>query len=219
VLDASRIEPRTLVYSATLRDGSLTRTFGERAVRVARTVYNGVPALQLLETYGTGPTAGADTMVVDAQTLRPLHWGSYAQGGLSKLLAEFRGDSIFGGISAPHGRRSIAGVFPPGTLHSAAMTETLLGLYPVDAGWRDSLTLSAIELGTTTVLRAEAAVLAEERIETLTGAYATWMVTVTTTEGEVTYWIDKAQRFVVRSSRLLPDRGNVLIYELTGISR
>ena len=69
------------------------------------------------------------------------------------------------------------------------------------------------------MLRGEAAVLAEERIETPAGAFATWMITVTTPAGEVTYWVDRAQRLVVRSSRLLRDRGTVLVYELTRLSR
>lgn len=218
-LDGTRLAPRALHYTASLQSGPMFRRVGDRTVRVERSTYTGFATWTIRESFGTGATAGADSIILEFATLRPMHWGGYAQGGLSRLSVEFRSDSLFGGITAPQGRRSLGGAVPRGALLSAAMTETLLPLYPLGPGWRDSITAVAMEVGTTEYARGEAAVLAEERVVTPAGTFECWLVSYATPGGEVSYWIDRTQRIVVRSARLLRDRGEVLVYELARIER
>ena len=78
----------------------------------------------------------ADSLYATYTGLNPLHWSAVQ--GSARLATEFRGDTTFGGTSAPPGRRSIVAALPGGTIVSGAMLETVLRLLPLTITWEDS---------------------------------------------------------------------------------
>jgi hypothetical protein len=216
-LEGTRLQPGSFTYRASLRLADSTRFLGDRVVRIAQTNYAGTGAWLLLETRGARENLLVDSLLVDIATLQPMHWGSLQ--GFTTLAAEFRGDSLFGGIAAPSGRRTLMLGFPPGALFTDAQTEAVLSLFPLAADWRDSIAVMVTGVGRTTAIRAEVAVLGEERITTPSGTFDCWLVTLTSDVGATTYWVSKRDRLVVRSMRLVPESGGLLIYELSRADR
>jgi hypothetical protein len=218
VLDASRLRPGSLVYTAHLRRADSTFNIGERTLSVVATTYAGIDAWLLLETT-TGPPqyALSDSVVVDRSTLRLMHWGSYVD--FTRAVAEFRSDSMFGGVTSPASRRTIIAPMPGNTLLTASVTEAALSIYPLIPDLRDSVTVAVIDPARTLTVRAEVAVVGEERVTVAAGTFDCWLVALTTDNGGPTYWVAKNDGTVVRSSRIVPESGGMLTYELARVTR
>jgi hypothetical protein len=224
--DASKLDPVVLTYIATLRQGTdSARSLGERSVQLARTMYAGQQAWEIVETHGAGANASVDTLVTDYTTLMPLHWGATQQmptsgtmGAAARVVIEFRADSMIGVISAPSGRRTIVAPMPGGALLTAAHTETALRALPIGAGWRDSVSVVVTDVAKTTVVPAAVTVTGEEQLLTTAGTYDCWVVLLATDVGQTRYWVAKADRIVVKTSQVLPESGDVLEYSLTRLS-
>src|SRR5205085_11703974 len=106
--------------------------------------------LLLVETRsGDGIPAG-DSLYAGVSDLHPLHWDATL--GSARLAAEFRGDTVFGGTSAPGGRRSIVAAIPAGTLVNAAMLESILRVLPLQTGWDDSTNTISVVLSGNAVI-------------------------------------------------------------------
>ena len=218
VLDAARLQPTTLVYQASLKRGDSTRVLGERSVALASAVYGGQGAWLIVErTQGAAQYALLDSLWVERATMHPLHWSTYAD--FTRVIAEFRADSVFGGVTSPAGRRTIVADLPASALVTAGMSEIALPLYPLAAGFSDSVSVVATDLARMVVLRGALDVLGEERITVPAGTFETWLVSLTTDAGGPTYWVAKKEGIVVRSTRLVPETGALLAYDLTAISR
>jgi hypothetical protein len=218
VLDGARVRPGSLVYNASLRRADSTVSIGERTVSVVPMSYAGIDAWLLLETT-TGPPqyALSDSLVVERATLRLMHWGSYVD--FTRGVAEFRSDSMFGGVTSPASRRTIIAPMPGNTLLTASVTEIALSIYPLALDLRDSVTVGMIDPARTMTARAEVAVLGEERVTVGAGTFDCWLVALTTDAGGPTYWVAKNDGMVVRSSRIVPESGGMLTYELVRVSR
>jgi hypothetical protein len=216
-LDASRLQPLTLTYAATLRNGDTTRVLGDRTIQIAPMNYGGTPAWLLLETRGAGENSLADSLVVARTQLEPIHWASTL--GRSRIGAEFRSDSVFGVLSTPAGRRTMIGDLPGTALLTSSMTEAALSLYPLALNWRDSVLVAVTNAPRTLVLHAEVAVVGEARVTVPAGAFDCWIVTLTTEAGGPTYWVSKRDRVVVRSAQRVPESGGMLTYELARLGR
>jgi hypothetical protein len=217
-LDGTRLRPATLTYVATIRRDDSTRVVGDRSVAITEMLHFGFPAWQIVEsTSAPQPYALADTTIVERATLRLLHWGSYVD--FTRVVADFRSDSIFGGITTPVGRRTMVGDLPATAWITAAQTEAAISVYPLIPDLRDSVTIVATETSRSTTLRAELAVLGEERVTVPAGSYDCWIVTLTTDAGGPTYWVAKRDGVIVRSLRMLPENGGMLVYDLAKLSR
>lgn len=223
--DGAQLSPVILTYIATLQQGLDTRSLGERAVRLTKTIYAGLSAWEIVETHGAGSNASVDTLIADFQTLYPLHWGATQQMPTSqtssvaaRVAVEFRADSMIGIMMAPSGRRTIVAPMPGGAYLTAAHLETAMRVLPVTLGWRDSVSIVVTDLGRTTVVPGEVAVTGEEKLQTTAGSFDCWIVNLVTEVGRTDYWVSKADRIVVKTSQVLPESGDVLVYLLTGIS-
>ncbi|HEY4137676.1 MAG TPA: hypothetical protein VGN65_04435, partial [Casimicrobiaceae bacterium] len=115
--DVRSLRPSEFVYQTTIERDVSTILLGTRTVTVLPTMYSGAPAWLLLETRAGDGIPATDSLVADMQSLHPIHWSSTL--GRARVGAEFRGDSAFGGLSAPATRRSIVVSTPPGTLISS----------------------------------------------------------------------------------------------------
>ncbi len=217
--DVRSLRPTELVYQTTMERDVSTILLGTRTVTVAPTMYGGGPAWLLLETRSGDGIPAIDSLVADLQTLRPIHWSSTL--GRARVGAEFRGDSAFGGLSAPATRRSIVVSTPPGTLVSSPMLETELRLFPLQPAWEDSTNTLAITLGGTVVLPTRISVIGEDNVRVPAGQFDCWVVSVhagDTARG--LYWVSKRDPIVVRSALDVPTMGGAqLVSALTRVTR
>jgi hypothetical protein len=204
--DARALRPGSFVFQTTIERDASTIIIGTRTVAVTQTSYGGSPAWLLLETRADDGIPAADSLFVDALSLRPIHWSSTL--GRARVGAEFRGDTAFGAMSAPATRRSIVLGMPAGTMINAAMLETELRLLPLQAAWEDSTTTFVATLAATVLLPTRISVIGEDRVRVPAGQFDCWVVSVhagDTARG--LYWVTKQSPIVVRSALDVPAMG------------
>jgi hypothetical protein len=223
-LNTAALVPGQFVYQTTLERDSGTMALGFRTVSASLSSYAGSPAWLLVESRFGDAIPATDSLFISFPDLRPTHWASTLGG--ARLGVEFRGDSAFGGTTAPAGRRSMVAAVPAGTLVNAAMLETVLRLLPLQSGWEDSTTTLSVSLNGNLVLPTRLSVIGEDRIRVPAGTFDCWVVAVHADPGRGLYWVTKRDPIVVRSSLDVPSMGRgadgggaQLISALTRISR
>lgn len=216
--DPGALRSGQYVYQTTLERDAGTTILGTRTISASLATYAGTPAWLLLETrFGDG-TPYTDSLFTDLSGLRPMHWSAAL--GSSRLVAEFRGDTVFGATSAPAGRRSMIGVVPNGAIVSTAMLETVMRLLPLQIAYEDSATIVSVTLGSNASLPARLAVIGEDRVRVPAGTFDCWVVSVRADPGRSLYWVTKRDPIVVRAALDVPSFGGAqLIYALTRIGR
>jgi hypothetical protein len=204
-VDARALRGGQFVYQTTLERDVSTTPLGRRTVTVSQATYGGAPAWLMLETRSGDGIPASDSLFADPATLRPSHWSSML--GPARLAAEFRGDSAFGAMSAPQGKRSIVAAVPGGTVVSAAMLETMLRLLPLRATWEDSTTTLTVSPSGNAVLPTRIAVIGEDRVRVPAGTFDCWVVAVHADGARGLYWVTKRDPIVVRSALDVPALG------------
>ncbi|HVX40141.1 MAG TPA: hypothetical protein VHB25_11250 [Gemmatimonadaceae bacterium] len=218
-IDAMALRPTQLLYQMLLERDNGSTILGTRTIDVSRTTYVGTPAWLLVETRSVTGVPAVDSLYADGADLHALHW-SAAQGD-AHLVMEFRGDTAYGGTSAPPGRHSSIASVPAGTLVNGAMLENVLRLLPLQPTFEDSTTTLSVTLGDLTVLPTRIAVIGEDHVRVAAGTFDCWVVSVhagDTARG--LYWVTKRDPIVVRSALDVPMLGGAqLVTELTRIAR
>lgn len=218
-INAMNLRPTQLIYSMVLERDNGSTAIGTRTVDVSRTTYVGTPAWLLVETRSVTGAPAVDSLYADGADLHALHW-SAAQGD-AHLVMEFRGDTVYGGTSAPPGRRSATAAVPAGTLVNGAMLENVLRLLPLQPTFEDSTATLSVTLGGMNVLPTRIAVIGDDRVRVAAGTFDCWVVSVhagDTARG--LYWVTKRDPIVVRSALDVPTLGGAqLVTELTRIAR
>lgn len=204
-VDVAALRPGTFVYETSLERDASTTPLGTRTVSVSQSSIAGAPAWLLLETRTGDAVPAADSLYVDLATLRPMHWSSTI--GQSKLAAEFQGDTLYAGESAPPGRRSVIAAVPPGTIASSAMLETVLRLLPLQTAWEDSTNTLSLSLSGLVVYPTRLAVIGEDRVHVGAGDFDCWVVSVHTDVSRGLFWVTKHDPIVVRSTLDVPTLG------------
>lgn len=205
-VDATRLVAGQFVYQTVLEHEINGTPLGTRTVSVSPTNYGGVPAWLLVESRIGDAVPAVDSLIADLTSLRPIHWGSTI--ARARLSAEFRGDTVYGGTSAPAGRKSLVATLPPGALINAPMLETVLRLLPLRTAWEDSATMVSVALNGITTMPTRIAVIGEDNVRVPAGQFDCWVVSVRA--GDVTrgmYWITKRDPMVVRSALDVPSMG------------
>ncbi len=218
-INAMNLRPTQLVYSMVLERDNGSTAIGARTVDVSRATYVGTPAWLLVETRTASGASAVDSLYADGADLHALHWS--ASQGDAHLVMEFRGDTAYGGTSAPPGRHSsIAGV-PAGTIVSGAMLENELRLMPLQPMFQDSTATLSVTLGGMSVLPTRIAVIGEDRVRVAAGTFDCWVVSVHAGDSaRGLYWVTKHDPIVVRSALDVPTLGGAqLVTELTRIAR
>jgi hypothetical protein len=213
-IDGTGLKAGQFVYQTTLERDAGTTILGTRTVTVSPTTYAGGPAWLVLETR-TGDGIGAiDSLFADRTSLRAVHWSSTL--GEARLAAEFRGDTMYVGLTSPAGRRSMTSTVPGGSLISAGMLETMLRLVPLETAWEDSATTLSVSLGGSTVLPTRIAVIGDDRVRVPAGEFDCWVVAVHADPARGLYWVTKHDPVVVRSALDVPALGGAqLVNALT----
>ncbi|HEY4216922.1 MAG TPA: hypothetical protein VGM67_07280 [Gemmatimonadaceae bacterium] len=192
-------------YQATLESGTNTTIIGTRTVTISPATYGGSPTWLLLENRTGNGIAASDSLYLDFTSLNPVHWSSTL--GDARVAAEFRSDTVFGGVTSPVGRRSMITRVPPGTLVNATELETVLRLAPLQTAWEDSTSMLSISLGDNTVLPTRMSVIGDDRVRVPAGTFDCWVVAVHADPARGLYWVTKENPMVVRSTVDVPTLG------------
>lgn len=205
-VDATRLIPGQFVYETVLERDASSTALGTRTVSEMQSTYAGMPTWLLMETRTGDAVPTVDSLFADIATLHPIHWGSSIS--RARLSAEFRGDTAYGGTSAPAGRRSMIVSMPPGTIVSGPMLETTLRLLPLQSAWEDSTATLSVTLNGATTLPTRLSVIGEDRVRVAAGQFDCWVVAIhagDTARG--LYWVTKTDPIVVRSAIDVPAMG------------
>jgi hypothetical protein len=195
-----------LVYA-----GDTAVIIGTREVSLDSATYSGIPAWLIVETR-SGMVAAAESLFVSTG-LRPLHWS--ATEGVSRLGAEFVGDSIYAATSGPTGRQNIIMAGRSDLLVSTSMTEVVFGLLPLGIGFRDSLAVLDIRLTASTWVVGEVDVVGEEEIVVDGVLRPCWVVALRVSDRQALFWVDKTDGATLRLLQMLPQHtGRQLEYRV-----
>jgi hypothetical protein len=208
-LDTSAVRPGQVLYQTTIERSGAPLSTGWRTITMSETTYGGTPTWLVLETrIAAGPTA-TDSLILTRADLRPVHWGSML--GEARIGLEFAGDSVFGAVSAPQGRRSVAAVAPPGLVANQAMLELVLRALPLRTEWVDSTVSLTLTMGGAATVPTNLAVTSEEQIKVPAGSFDCWVVVASAADARATYWVAKRERVVVQSVQTLPNMGDTRV--------
>jgi hypothetical protein len=182
-----------------VRDGAPI-SLGERTVEVSETQMGGVPTWLVAERRTGSAVPTTDSLWLAKADLTPLRWVGTV--GRAQLAASFAHDSIFGASQSYAGRSSFATSVLPGVLATPGMTERIVEMLPLHAGYRAAASLILVDQGAPRALPAELSVEREERIRTSAGDADCWVVLLRAGAMEERLWVDKARRLVVRTEQV-----------------
>jgi hypothetical protein len=182
-----------------LRDAGAT-SLGVRTVEVTETQLGGIPTWLIAERRTGSAVPTTDSLWLTRAELTPVRWiGTIDR---TQLAASFSRDSIFGAFQNYAGRSSFAAPMLPGVLVTPGMTERILELLPLRAGYHAAASLVLVDMGTPRALPAEIVVEREERVRTSSGEADCWVVLVRASSMEERLWVEKARKLVVRREQL-----------------
>lgn len=218
-VDGTRLLSGTFTYQTVLERDVNSTALGTRTVSSTRATYNNTPVWLLLESRSGDAIPGIDSLFAQLADLRPIHWGSTI--GRARLSAEFRGDSAYGGTTAPAGRHSLVTGMPPGTIVSGPMLEAVLRLLPLQPAWEDSAAMLSVAVNGATVLPARISVIGEDQVRVPAGQFDCWVVSVRAGEASRgLYWVTKRDPIIVRSTLDVPGMGGAqYVSSLTNLAR
>jgi hypothetical protein len=173
---------------------------GERTVDVSETQLGGAPTWLVAERRTGSAVPTSDSLWLARAELTPLRWVGTVD--RAQLAASFSRDSIFGALQSYAGRASFATPVLPGVLVTPGMTERIVEMLPLRAGYRASASLILVDMGTPRALPAELSVEREERARTAGGDADCWVVLLRAGAMEERLWVDKGKRLVVRTEQL-----------------
>jgi hypothetical protein len=187
-IDLGRLQPQNRVYDMVVHMRDSSAVIGQREISFNPAIYGGNSAWLLVETR-TGLVPAAETLWVTPE-LRPLLWFSVV--GDSRLGATFKGDTIFGAVSSPAGKRTIVLTGRPDLLVSQAMIEVLLPMLPLGPAWMDSATALVVDMAGAVMLPSDLSVIGEEEVAGESSrARPSWVVAVRAEGKTLIFWVDK----------------------------
>ena len=213
-VDAAPLRPGQFEYQTTLEREAATTVIGSRTVSLSAASFAGAPVWLIVERRSGDGIAAADSVFAETAGLHAVHWTSSI--GPARVAADFRGETMYGGLSSPAGRRSVVTSVPAGAIISAAMLETVLRLLPLHGAWEDSSSMLAVSLGGNAVLGMRLSVIGEDRIRVPAGQFDCWVVSAHADPARGLYWVTKRDPMVVRSAVDVPVLGGAqLVNALT----
>lgn len=198
-VDGNRLRAGAASYRLTLVRAAGPSDLGTRTVEVSEASLGGTPAWLVVERRSGTAVPTADSLWLSRAELAPLRW--VAAVDRTQLAASFARDSVFGAVQNYAGRSSFAAGVLPGVLVTAGMTEKIVELLPLGAGYRAVASLLLIDTGTPRALPAELTVEREERTRTATGEMDCWVVHLRAGAMEEWLWVEKSRRTVVRTEQ------------------
>lgn len=202
------LRPRQLTYQMRVVYPDSTHVVGSRDVDIEHATYAAFPAWLIAETR-TGSVPSTDSLYMSYVDLRPLHWTSVL-GGRSRMAIEFTADSLYGGTSGPTGNQNIVLAHGRDLLAGASMTEVVLQLMPHSVGRVDSVSVLEVDLGASRIVPGALSVDGEQDLDTALGRFHCWVISLTTADGVVHYWVSESDPVVVQTQQELPHQPGVV---------
>jgi hypothetical protein len=193
-----RTGPSTYRLSLVRDAGSVA--LGERTVEVTEAQLAGAPTWLVAERRTGSAVPTTDSLWLSRAELTPMRWIGTV--GRAQLAASFSHDSIFGALQSYAGRASFTTPVLPGVLVTPGMTERVVEMLPLRAGYRAAVSLILVDMGTPRALPGELSVEREERINTSAGDADCWVVLLRAGAMEERLWVDKGKRVVVRTEQV-----------------
>lgn len=206
------LRPQHLSYEMRVISPDSTQVIGTRNLDIEHSTYAAFPAWLIAETR-MGSVPSTDTLYLSYVDLRPLHWTSVL-GDQSRMAIEFTADSLYGGTSGPSGNQNIVLAHGRDLLAGASMTEVVLQLMPHSVGRVDSVSVLEVDLGASRIVPGVISVDGEQDIDTPLGREHCWVVSLTTPDGAVRYWVSESDPVVVQTRQELPNQPGV-VFEQT----
>jgi hypothetical protein len=185
-------------------------SLGVRTVEVTESQLGGIATWLIAERRTGSAVATTDSLWLTRAELTPVRWAGTID--RTQLAASFSHDSIFGAFQNYAGRQSFAAPMLPGVLVTPGMTERILELLPLRAGYHAAASLLLVDMGMPRALPAEIVVEREERIRTPSGDADCWVVVVRASSMEERLWVDKGRKLVVRREQ--PTSSGKVVSEL-----
>jgi hypothetical protein len=173
---------------------------GERTVDVTEAQLGGAPTWLVAERRTGSAVPTTDSLWLARAELVPLRWVGTVD--RAQLAASFSHDSIFGALQSYAGRSSFATPLLPGVLVTPGMTERIVEMLPLRAGYRAAASLILVDMGVPRALPAELSVEREERIKASGGDADCWVVLLRAGAMEERLWVDKGKRLVARTEQV-----------------
>ena len=201
------LRPGLLTYVLTLTkpDGSLA-PLGTRTVTVSDATLGGMAGWLIADARQGTAVETTDSVYVQRGDLAPERW--MATIGRAQLGTTFTRDTMFGAVDSYRGRSSFTLAVPRGAMLSAGMTERVIELLPLRAGYRAGAVVMLLGGERPRVERAEIAVEREERIQIGNRDVQCWLVALRSEALEQRLWVSRDVARVVRTEQAVP--GGVL---------
>ena len=192
-----RTGPSTFRLSL-VREGQ-TIALGTRTVAISDSPIGGAPTWLISEHRTGTPVPTSDSLWVARGDLAPIRW--VASIDRAQLAASFTHDSVFGALQSYRGRTSFSAALLPGVLVTPAMTERIVELLPLRAGYRATASFLLLDMGTPRTLPAELFVESEARMRVASGEVDCWVVVLRAGAIEERLWVSRGSQRVVRTEQ------------------
>jgi hypothetical protein len=197
--DGSSLRPGVSIFRLTLQRDGRTMPLGTRTVEVSESQLGGATAWVIAERREGTVVPTSDSLWLTRAELAPERW--VASIDRTKMAASFSKDSVFGAIQSYEGRSSFSSGVAPGAFITPGMTERVIELLPLTAGYHALASLLLLDTGTPRTLPAELIVEREERAHVGTRDVDAWVVLLCAGAIEERLWVSKSDRRVVRTEQ------------------
>jgi hypothetical protein len=197
--DGASLRPGASTFRLTLLRNGQAIPLGTRTVDVTESQLGGTTGWVIAERREGTVVPTSDSLWLTRSELAPERW--VASIDRTKMAASFSMDSVFGAIQSYEGRASFSSPVAPGSLITPGMTERIVELLPLRAGYHVLASLLLLDSGTPRTLPAELLVEREERVRIGTRDVDAWVVLVRAGAIEERLWVSKSDRRVVRTEQ------------------
>jgi len=197
--DGGSLRAGTSTFRLTLQRDGRSTPLGTRTVDVSESQLGGATVWVIAERREGTVVPTSDSLWLTRAELAPERW--VASIDRTKMAASFSKDSMFGAIQSYEGRASFTSAVAPGVLITPGMTERIIELLPLRAGYHALASLLLVDTGTPRTLPAELIVEREDRVRIDTRDVDAWVVLLRAGAIEERLWVSKSDRRVVRTEQ------------------
>jgi hypothetical protein len=197
--DGALLRTGATIFRLTLQRAGRITPLGTRTVDVSESQLGGTTVWVIAERREGTVVPTSDSLWLTRAELAPERW--VASIDRTKMAASFSKDSMFGAIQSYEGRASFSSAVAPLALITPGMTERIIELLPLRAGYHALASLLLLDAGTPRTLPAELLVEREERVRVGTSDVDAWVVLLRAGSIEERLWVSKSDRRVVRTEQ------------------
>jgi hypothetical protein len=197
--DGNLLRSGTSAFRLTLQRDGRTTPLGTRTVDVNESQLGGAQVWVIAERREGTVVPTSDSVWLSRAELAPERW--VASIDRTQMAASFSRDSVFGAIQSYQGRASFSSAVAPGSFITPGMTERVVELLPLHAGYHPLASLLLLDNGTPRTLPAEILVERDERVRVGSADVDCHVVLLRAGSIEERLWVSASDRRVVRTEQ------------------